>query len=230
MRRNRSEQGYVLLGIAIGLVILGIFMAAAVPAWDYVIQREREQELLWRGRQYVQAIQRFQQRYPGAFPPNVEVLVEEKFLRKAYRDPMNRTEEGEGEWRILRQNSPEIRGLATPEQPEGRDIRFRQPRRLSQPSRLGRQRMSEEQLGGIVGVASSSERTTLRRAGREEAEYLRTVGEGEKYNEWLFVFQVAQDPTRQPAGAPEQPDPGGPGGFNRPNPPGPSNPPGARRP
>jgi len=243
------------LGIAIGLVIMGIFMAAAVPAWEYVIQREREEELLWRGRQYVQAIRRYQQKYPGAFPANIDVLVEEKFLRKAYKDPMNRGEDGESDWRILRQNSPEIRGLTTPEQPQSRDIRFRQqgfnqPRQLGRQSRFG---MSEEQLGGIVGVASSSDKTTLRVPGRKEAEFLRTVGEAEKYNEWLFVFQVGADPTRQPPGAPgapgappgfrrrapEQPGQGGPRGFNTPNRPnqqnqqnrqGAPNPPGARRP
>ena len=33
MRRDR-EAGYVLFGIAIGLVILGISMTAAVPLWQ----------------------------------------------------------------------------------------------------------------------------------------------------------------------------------------------------
>ena len=30
---DSNDRGYVLLGIAIGLVIMGIFMAAAVPVW-----------------------------------------------------------------------------------------------------------------------------------------------------------------------------------------------------
>ena len=244
---TRSDEGYVLLGIAIGLVIMGIFMAAAVPVWDHVIQREREDELLWRGRQYVQAIERYQRKYPGAFPANLEVLVEEKFLRKAYEDPMAE----EGEWRILRQNSPELRGLMAPgTQPPGQraDRRFRTPGRLTQPSQLGRQRMSGQALGGIVGVASASEKETIRIPGQKQAAFLKTVGEGKQYNEWLFVFQVAPDPTQLGAGARGQPGqggrrgqrgqagrpprgaPGGPGGFNTPNPPSSPNPPRPRQP
>jgi len=244
VKRDRSEQGYVLLGIAIGLVIMGIFMAAAVPAWEYVIQREKEEELLWRGRQYVKALERYQRKYPGAFPASVDALVEEKFLRKAYEDPMS----GEGEWRILRQNSPELQGPVPggPQGPQampGRDPRirapqpFRSPQPIGRPSQLGRQSlqsMTDQQLGGIVGVASASDKSTIRIPGRKEAAFLRTVGEGEKYNEWLFVFQVAQDPTQPGLGQPGRPGqgpggqppvrpgfpgggPGGPGGFNTPN-------------
>jgi type II secretory pathway pseudopilin PulG len=242
VKRDRSEQGYVLLGIAIGLVIMGIFMAAAVPAWEYVIQREKEEELVWRGRQYVKAIERYQRKYPGAFPPSIDVLLKEKFLRRAYEDPMS----SEGEWRLLRQNSPEDVSPVAPGSAEsagtGRDFRFRAPERLSAPSQLGRQSMSDGELGGIVGVASTSDQSTIRIPGRKEAAFLRTVGEGEKYNQWLFVFQVAAVP---PPGAPGAPGPGqpgrpgpparpgfrgggpgGPGGFNTPNPPRPPNPPG----
>ena len=252
---TRSDEGYVLLGIAIGLVIMGIFMAAAVPVWDHVIQRDREEELIWRGRQYVQAIERYQRKYPGAFPANMEVLVDEKFLRKAYEDPMAE----EGEWRILRQNSPELRSLMAPgtQLPGQRaDRRFRapgrpgQPSRLGQPSQLGRRSMTGEALGGIVGVASASEKETIRIPGQKQAAFLKTVGEAKQYSEWLFVFQVAPDPTQPPgargqrgrrgrpgqpgqagqAGRPGQRPGAGPGRSNRPQPPGSPNPPRPRRP
>jgi type II secretory pathway pseudopilin PulG len=96
-----SESGYVLLGIVILLVILGIGMGAAVPVWQHVMQREKEEELIWRGFQYAQAIERYQKKYPGAFPPNLEVLVKEKFLRKLYKDPMK---DGSGSPRQLSPN------------------------------------------------------------------------------------------------------------------------------
>ncbi|HEX9724988.1 MAG TPA: hypothetical protein VGC53_11975, partial [Vicinamibacteria bacterium] len=149
-------------------------------------------------------------------------------------DPMS----SEGEWRLLRQNSPEVVSPVAPGGAEppgrGRDIRFRAPGGLGAPSQLGRQSMSERELGGIVGVASASDKSTIRIPGRKEAAFLRTVGEGEKYNEWLFVFQVAQDPTQPGLGQPGRPGqgpggqpparpgfpgggPGGPGGFNTPN-------------
>ena len=43
---KRHEDGYVLFGIAIGLVILGIAMTAAVPLWQKIVQREREKARL----------------------------------------------------------------------------------------------------------------------------------------------------------------------------------------
>jgi len=243
VKRQRSDAGYVLLAIAIGLVIMGIFMAAAVPAWDYVIHREREEELLWRGRQYVQALERYQRKFPGAFPPNIDTLVEEKFLRKAYEDPMS----SDGEWQILRQNSPELRAPGAPgasQNMPGRDPRFRAPQPIGRPSRLGAQSMSDQQLGGVVGVVSKSDESTLRVPGLKEATFLRVVGQGEKYNEWLFVFQASADPTQLGQGGPGQrgrPGPGqplappgggrgGPGGFNTPNPPHSPTPPRPRQP
>ena len=57
------DSGYVLLGITIALVILGIFLVAAVPLWQKAVQREREQELIFRGYQYMQAIERYQRKY-----------------------------------------------------------------------------------------------------------------------------------------------------------------------
>ena len=88
-RHGERERGYVLFGIAIGLVILGIAMTAAVPLWQKVMQREREQELIFRGYQYMQAIELYQRKYPGAYPADIDVLVKEKFLRKAYTDPFS---------------------------------------------------------------------------------------------------------------------------------------------
>jgi type II secretory pathway pseudopilin PulG len=199
--RNGTEEdsGYILLGITILLVILGISLVAAVPLWQRAVQREREQELIFRGYQYMQAIERYQRKYPGAYPPSVDVLVEQKFLRKAYKDPFGGKD---GEWNVLRQLSPELQ-LGQQQQllqqaGEAAGItdlnRSRAQLRTpggekagapgSQPapaggrfqSSLGRG-ASDASMGGIVGVASrSAERTFYRVPGKE------------KYKDWLFVW------------------------------------------
>ena len=233
---DSNDRGYILLGIAIGLVIMGIFMAAAVPVWEHVNQREKEEELLWRGRQYVRALERYQRKYPGAFPAKMEDLVKDKFLRKIYEDPMSE----DREWRILRQNSPEVRAITIPgggqRQRGGGRSELRQ-RRLGDPSGLGRRAVTGQALGGIVGVASKSEDEAIRRPGKKEELFLRTVGEGAQYNEWLFIYVAARNPQQQNPGArgPRQPgqsqrgrpgtgqpgQPGQPGpGGNTPRPPG----------
>jgi type II secretory pathway pseudopilin PulG len=203
----RRQSGYVLLGITIAIVIMGIFMGLAGPVWQTVMKREREEELLWRGRQYVRAIELYQKKYPGAYPANLEILVKEKFLRKLYPDPMAE----DGEWKILRQLSPEVRRMQNPagragglrdgdkgnRQARGKSASKRQPRRSSFGAR------GDERLGGIVGVVSKS-----------EEESLRIIDGKSAYNEWLFVYVQDARGTRRP-GAPGRRPPGAPRPRNR---------------
>jgi type II secretory pathway pseudopilin PulG len=203
-----KESGYVLFGIAVGLVILGIFMVAAVPLWQKVVQREREKELIFRGYQYMQAIELYQRKYPGAFPPNLDALVDEKFLRQIYKDPMS--EGGEGEFKILRQMSPELQLGSEQQQREaaaaaGITDTNRSRARLRTPggspaggargstrsptggrfqSSLGRTALgsgSDTGMGGIVGVVSSSDEKTFYQVPGKET-----------YKDWLFVYGVQQ--------------------------------------
>lgn len=204
MRAGRAprDSGYVLLGITILLVILGISLVAAVPLWQKAVQREREQELIFRGYQYMQAIERYQRKYPGAYPPSVEVLVEQKFLRKAYKDPLGGKD---GEWNVLRQLSPELQlgqqqqfqqaaeaagindlnrsraqlrtpGGATAGAPRSQQL----PRGGQFQSSLGRG-ASDASMGGIVGVASRSKEKTFYRVPGKET-----------YKDWLFVWGAQQ--------------------------------------
>lgn len=212
-RRREHEAGYVLFGIAIGLVILGISMTAAVPLWQKVVQREREKELIFRGYQYMQAIELYQRKYPGAFPPNLDVLIDEKFLRREYEDPFSETEEGS--FRIIRQLSPELQQAAQQQAEEAARAsgisnlnrsqgRMRQPGQSpggqgsSRPlagsqfqSTMGRGQ-SDQSLGGIVGVASSSDEETFYQVPGKET-----------YKDWLFVYGVQQQ-----VAAPAQVQPG----------------------
>ena len=77
-------------GIIIGITVMAIVMTAAMPVWKHAAQREKEEELVFRGEQYVHAIALFQRKYANAYPPNIDVLVEQKFLRKKYKDPSHR--------------------------------------------------------------------------------------------------------------------------------------------
>ncbi len=78
--------------LLIMLSVMSIALTMLLPAWGTMVKREREAELVFRGNQYARAVAMYQ-RSRGAFPPSVDVLVNEKFLRKKYKDPM--TEDGE---------------------------------------------------------------------------------------------------------------------------------------
>lgn len=92
-----NKEGYTLIILLIAVSVLSIGLLVAIPVWQTQIQREKEEELIYRGKQYVEAIRLFQAKYPGSFPKNLEELVEEKCLRKLYKDPMTE----HGEWNII---------------------------------------------------------------------------------------------------------------------------------
>jgi type II secretory pathway pseudopilin PulG len=213
-RPSRGDSGYILFGIVIMLVILGISMVAAVPLWQKVMQREKEKELIFRGYQYMRAVELYQKKYPGAFPPNLDALVEEKFLRKVYDDPMTGRE-----FNVLRQLSPEMQLGGQQQSNQGQSMGITSLNRSQAELRTpggqratgsgtnrrpaggssasgGRGGFGDASLGGIVGVASTStEKTFFQVAGKE------------RYKDWLFVFSANPQmgaPGQQP-GQPGQP-------------------------
>ncbi|MCC7127116.1 MAG: type II secretion system protein [Acidobacteria bacterium] len=83
-----SERGYAMAALLVGLNVMAVLMAVALPVWSHANRREREEELVWRGQQYYRAIRLFQRKYANSFPPSIDVLVEQRFLRKKYKDPI----------------------------------------------------------------------------------------------------------------------------------------------
>jgi len=85
-RRARPDAGYAMAALLAAIAIMGVLWAMAVPVWKQSVQREKEAELIFRAGQYARAVALFQRKYANAFPPNVDVLLKEKFLRKNPRD------------------------------------------------------------------------------------------------------------------------------------------------
>lgn len=131
-----SRDGYALAALLVGLAVMGILTSAALPVWRQATQRERELELIFRGEQYVRAIELYQRVYAGAYPPDVDTLVEQRFLRRRYRDPMV----ADGEFRIVHQAEASAAfGAATGDRTPAAGLR-----------------------GGVVGVVSRSEQDAIR--------------------------------------------------------------------
>jgi type II secretory pathway pseudopilin PulG len=96
-RTHPNDSGYMMLILVFAVFVLTIGLMVAVPVWQTQMQREKEEELIFRGKQYVESIRLFQQNNPGAFPKNLDELIEEKCIRKLYEDPMTES----GEWNII---------------------------------------------------------------------------------------------------------------------------------
>jgi hypothetical protein len=100
-KRRKAQSGYALLM----LVFVAALMLVAASTIGLKVatqgQREREMELEWRGKQYARGVKLFS-RKNGRFPKSIEELVKPglgvRFMRKAYKDPLNT---GDGTWRLI---------------------------------------------------------------------------------------------------------------------------------
>jgi type II secretory pathway pseudopilin PulG len=181
------------------LTIMAIMMTVAMPVWRQQAQREKEEELVWRGQQYVRAIRLFQAKNQ-AFPPSLDVLEQGRYIRKKYKDPIT----GDDFLPLGAAGAPGQAGL-----PGQAGV----PGQAGQPAQPGQQAGAfpgAPTMGGVIGVASKS-----------KAESIRTYLGRTHYNEWAFVF-VNNVPGR--GGVPGSTVPGGPGGQARPGLPPPGGP------
>src|SRR6476659_1842759 len=87
-RDARGERGYAMAALLVALSIMAVMMTVAMPVWKQTAQREKEEELVFRGKQYVHAIGLFQRKFANAYPLNIDVLVDQRFLRKKFKDPI----------------------------------------------------------------------------------------------------------------------------------------------
>jgi len=93
---NPRSRGFTYVALLVAIIIIGISMGAAGKYWSFVMQREREEELLFRGEQYRQAIERYYlARLPNTLPPSIDELLSDsrfpqakRHLRKKYPDPV----------------------------------------------------------------------------------------------------------------------------------------------
>jgi len=98
---RNGERGAVILALMVGVLISMILMGKAFQTWEVIHQREREAEFLSRSKQFVYAIQRFQEDN-GRLPTTLKQLLEpgpkgnSRYLRHEWADPLSG-----GDWVLL---------------------------------------------------------------------------------------------------------------------------------
>jgi len=197
--------------LIVALAVMAIMMTVAMPVWKQAAQREKEEELVFRGQQYVHALALFARKYANAAPPNINMLVEQRFLRKKYKDPITNDD---FQPILFGQNLPGAGAptSATPGQPATAPSPLqttggRQTTPVSGttpstgfPGAGGRGAATPGTQGGatagIIGVTSKSKDKSLRLYnGRNH------------YNEWAFVY-TQQNQAPGAGGAPGTATPG----------------------
>ena len=202
----RSNRGYAMAALLVGMSVMAVLMSALLPVWTHMATREKEEELIFRGRQYARAIGLFQRKFANTPPPSIDVLVDQRFLRKKYKDPISNDE-----FQPIYANQPTAGGSGTspvalrPGQAPSANVSTPTQQTL-QPGIAGG---GAGPQGGVIGVTSKSKDASIKLYnGRDH------------YNQWAFVYvQTAQRPGESagPGGQPRQPgQPNGPRGPNGP--------------
>ncbi|MCA1583740.1 MAG: hypothetical protein LC791_02850 [Acidobacteria bacterium] len=187
--RRRHESGYAMAALLVGMTMMAILMGAALPSWTHMAQREKEEEYLFRARQYARAIRTYQDKMQVANvpAPSVDFLIEQRFLRKRYKDPLS------GEDFALIQ-AP----VAAP------------PGQVGQPQpQPGGQGIQGAQTGGFIGVTSKKKKAAIKLF----------KGQATTYDQWAMTFMDVPSPMgRGVPGAAGATNPAGGSGFQPVNP------------
>ena len=215
--RNGGEAGYTLALVMVMASVLLVALSEAALNWQTAVKREREEELIFRGEQYQRALILWYAHWSRtlgtpqvAYPSTVEALLNtnnKRFLRQPWTDPVTNEE-----WRFIKvgpNNRPLLTVLpgtaaAAPggsRNPYGSGGSGRSQGSGQQaPAAAGQtaygqtlktQSLNSPMIGGIAGVASTSEK-----------ESLKTYNGRNKHNEWEFFTDYAALAARAQRGRP----------------------------
>ncbi len=129
----RQSDGYSLVILMVMVTVINILVAKALPLWSTVIQREKEEELIFRGMQYAEALRVYEMR-TGGLPTKLEQLIEiePRCIRKLWKNPLAE----DGSWLLIPPGQGQQRPGRNPNQNQpnrGRDVGRNQPPGVQPP-------------------------------------------------------------------------------------------------
>ena len=168
--------------LLVALSVMAIVLSVALPAWSHLIRREKEEELIFRGNQYARAINLYQRKFANASPATLDVLIEQRLLRRKFKDPLSPAKDGEFQLLYLNNEGTSSRGAGAA---LGAGAGAGAGTGTATGSTLG-----TKPSGGIVGVAS-----------KNTGQSNRIFNGKTRYNEWQFVGIQQSTQAGQGAGA-----------------------------
>ena len=211
-RSNDKQSGYILLALIFAVTLMIIALATSLPSIGTQIRRDREDELVHRGHQYVRAIQLYYRKF-GRYPNSIEDLENTnnmRFLRRKYTDPIT----GKDEWRLIHFGEAQVKPippyLNRAGGPGGGSGAGRGIGGATPAGGIGSQggtgnsqggtgavgngatnassissRIGTGGIGPIVGIASMSDKVGLKE-----------IDGKTKYSDWEFVYDPSLDTSR----------------------------------
>ncbi len=81
--------------LLVAMSVMAILLSVAIPTWSQMVRRDKEEELIFRGEQYARAINQYQRKFANQSPSSLDVLIEQRMLRKKFKDPLSPNKDGE---------------------------------------------------------------------------------------------------------------------------------------
>src|SRR5262249_14401154 len=165
--RKRNERGYALIGLMAVMTFALILTTAAAPTLKQEAQREKEEEMLWRGQQVALAINKYRRLRGNMFPTDLNELVQGidlggkkiRLLRpSALCDPMMPCVGGTN-WRMVHPGDPLpkelLDGIISTQEKKQLPINPQSIQELARFAQMGATKLpgqpSDGQLGGNIG-------------------------------------------------------------------------------
>jgi len=166
-----NRAGYSLVILMMAAFVLAVGLLVAIPVWETQVRREKEEELIFRGRQYVEAVRLYLAKNPATIPKSLDDLVKGRFLRRLYKDPMTK----DGKWNLILQYQVGSQKVNLAARGPAGNVRagFDVKRILIVPQ----DNLSAVDNPRILGVVSSSPKKSFR-----------IYNDGETYDQWLFYY------------------------------------------
>jgi len=214
-RGRAGEGGYNMVILIVAITVLNIVVAAMLPLMSTEIQREKEEELVFRGFQYAEAIRIYHARFQQ-YPVKLEQLLEAKprSIRQLWKDPMTK----DGKWGLIFQNQGVPLKPQPEEDPNGRKPPGRQPRPVPREgTKPAVERLPDgSDEGNPEGGLNTPEKGDVAAVGPIIGVYSKSSGKShlilyghDHYNEWRFTEDLLRVNNAQPGSiAPGIRDPG----------------------
>ena len=93
----KESRGYAIIMLMMAVLVITLGLLVAVPVWQTELQREKEEELIFRGKQYAEAVRIYVQKNPGRYPASLKELLDKKCIRRLYKDPLGPG----GQWNVI---------------------------------------------------------------------------------------------------------------------------------
>jgi len=195
-KRTSAKAGYAMAALLVAIAVMGVMLSVALPTWSHLIRREKEEELIFRGNQYARAINLYGRRTTSPVVPSIDVLIEQRLLRKKYKDPLSPNKDGEFQLLYAQDQAARGRGPSGPSGPTGPNA---PPATAPPASGAGRSSSPfQSTSGSIIGVAS-----------KNTGESIRIYKGKQRYNEWQFTgVELSSTPGAGPQGGPPGMPPG----------------------